>query len=326
MSGMSPDGNIFEQIRARTADVMRDPRFVRIEHDRIESYARSLPIDRLRAPELDPQAHFIGKPSDTVSFFITLDAINFGSGYFPHLGKLPNRSGYFTIATHLANHFRTNGPIAPRELVMISTARCRELFHQTADDGPIDELMSHFGQALRDLGQLLIDQFQSDFTQLVRSANRSAATLVQILSRMPMFRDVQSYRGVEVPFYKRAQLTAADLNLALRGHDLGRFEDLDHLTIFADNLVPHVLRCDGVLTYDEQLAERIDAGELIRVGSEEEIEIRAAAVNASESIIDALHCAGQQITSMQLDYLLWNRGQRPEYKARPRHRARTVYY
>ena len=29
------------------------------------------------------------------------------------------------------------------------------------------------------------------------------------------------------------------------------FDDLDRLTIFADNLVPHVLRCDGVLVYEE---------------------------------------------------------------------------
>jgi hypothetical protein len=29
---------------------------------------------------------------------------------------------------------------------------------------------------------------------------------------------------------------------------------------------------------------------------------------------------------MGLDYLLWNRGQQPEYKARPRHRTRTVFY
>jgi len=29
---------------------------------------------------------------------------------------------------------------------------------------------------------------------------------------------------------------------------------------------------------------------------------------------------------MQLDYVLWNRGQEPAYKARPRHRTRSVYY
>ena len=41
-------------------------------------------------------------------------------------------------------------------------------------------------------------------------------------------------------------------DLALAG--IVRFRDLDRLTIFADNLVPHVLRCDGVLVYDPRLA------------------------------------------------------------------------
>jgi hypothetical protein len=209
---------------------------------------------------------------------------------------------------------------------MTSTARCRELFVQDADHGPIDELMAHFGRALRDLGQLLLSDFAGDFVQLVRAADHSAERLVQILARMPMFRDVQICRGQDMPFYKRAQLTAADLNLALRGDELGRFDDLEQLTIFADNLVPHVLRCDGVLKYDPALAERIDASQLIPANSEEEVEIRAAAVHAAELIVQELRSAGHAITAMQIDYLLWNRGQEPSYKARPRHRARTVYY
>ena len=39
-------------------------------------------------------------------------------------------------------------------------------------------------------------------------------------------------------FYKRAQIVASDLALA----GVAEFDDLDRLTIFADNLVPHVLR------------------------------------------------------------------------------------
>ncbi len=44
---------------------------------------------------------------------------------------------------------------------------------------------------------------------------------------MPFFDDVG--------FYKRAQITASDLVHA----GLARFTDIDALTIFADNLVPH---------------------------------------------------------------------------------------
>jgi hypothetical protein len=117
-------------------------------------------------------------------------------------------------------------------------------------------------------------------------------------------------------FYKRAQIAAADLALA----GVARFGDLDRLTIFADNLVPHVLRCEGVLRYDAALAAHIDAGRLLPAGAQER-EIRACAVHACE-----LLAARLGTTAHELDNALWSRGQAPEFKALPRHRTRSVYY
>jgi hypothetical protein len=117
-------------------------------------------------------------------------------------------------------------------------------------------------------------------------------------------------------FYKRAQITANDFALA----GIAEFDDLDRLTIFADNLVPHVLRIDGVLRYDDQLAARIDRQELLPPGGEER-EIRACAVHACELIAARL-----EVEPRVLDVWLWNRGQAPHYKAHPRHRTRTVFY
>jgi len=139
--------------------------------------------------------------------------------------------------------------------------------------------------------------------------------------------DIEIWHGHKVPFMKRAQLTAADLGLAFERDGWGRFDDLDQLTIFADNLVPHVLRVDGILDYDPDLAAHIDRGDPLEVGSVEEIEIRAAAVHAVELLKQHLHADGHRhVTAMDLDYLLWNRGQAERYKAIPRHRARGVFY
>jgi putative queuosine salvage protein len=101
---------------------------------------------------------------------------------------------------------------------------------------------------------------------------------------------------------------------------VAEFSDLDRLTIFADNLVPHVLRVDGVLRYDPALGARIDAGELLPPG-EEEREIRACAVHACELLSRRLG-----MPARVLDAALWNRGQAWKYKSVPRHRTRTVYY
>lgn len=319
--------NVTEKIRRACAEVARRGRFVRIIDERIEPYALSLPLEKIVAPAVDRSTHYVADEAGTVAYFVTLDAINFGSGYFPHLKKQPGRSGYFTIAMGLKEEFEKNGPIPAGRLAILDEAMCAKIFGQTKGDGTVRGLMGLFASALNDLGRLVISKYDGRFTKLVETAKGSARKLVEILSEMPFFRDVEKYEGIEVPFYKRAQLTSADLSIALEGKGLGRFDDLDQLTMFADNLVPHVLRVDGVLAYDAGLAERIDREELIASGSAEEVEIRACAVHAVELMKEALLRAGKRVTAMGLDYLLWNRGQEKYYKEiKPRHRCRGVYY
>ena len=101
---------------------------------------------------------------------------------------------------------------------------------------PDHELMGLYAEALRDLGRFLDARRALD---VVAEAGGSAERLASMLAAgMPFFDDVG--------FWKRAQITPNDLALA----GVAEFADLDRLTIFADNLVPHVLRVDGVLRYD----------------------------------------------------------------------------
>jgi hypothetical protein len=166
--------------------------------------------------------------------------------------------------------------------------------------------MALFAQALRQLGAFLGDRTALD---VVADANGSAVRLAEMLAGgMSMFAD----HG----FYKRAQIAGSDLELA----GVASFGDIDRLTIFADNLVPHVLRCDGVLVYDERLAAHIDSGRRLRPGPQER-EIRACAVHAC-----ALLAERTGMTERDIDNALWTRGGAPEYKAVPRHRCRTIFY
>jgi hypothetical protein len=276
-------------------------------------------------PEYDTEHHVRGSEAETVAFLLALDAINFGSGYFPQLRKRPGMSGYFTVASSLKDRWQL-GPLTGADLRAISEADCAAIFGQEDNPGPAQDLMTLFAQALNDLGLWLGERYDDDPLGPLAEANGSAAQLVELVTAMPLFRDVSRYRNQDVPFYKRAQILVTDLAMAFAEEGLGRFHDLDQLTIFADNLVPHVLRVDGLLDYDPELLDRIERGELISAGSAEEVEIRALAIHTVERLVAALRSSGVPATARQLDYILWNRGQEDIYKELPRHRTRTVYY
>jgi hypothetical protein len=317
---------LLKQVRAGCKTVTEHAAYIQINYDLIPTYAESLALESAIRPEHDAESHYLGHNEDTAAFFLTLDSINFGSGYFPYLLKRPGMSGYFTVASCLNDRFKKKGPLSALELSRLTPEDCTLIFEQDPDSKPIGELMQLFAKALNDLGWYVQQDFNGSFSELIDTAGASAERLMQLLICMPYFYDVQRYDQIEVPFYKRAQLAAADLSLAFEGRGLGRFDDLQNLTIFADNLVPHVLRVDNILIYAETLISRIDAGKLIPAGSAEEIEIRACALHAVELIKNALITSGHKRTSMELDFLLWNQGQQSPYKSIPRHRCRTVFY
>jgi hypothetical protein len=288
---------LLDEVRSSCREVAETARFVSIDLD------AARPPAETAAPELDPERHYLeGPPPDVATYLLTLDAINFGSGWFPTLRKRPGCSGYFTVAWSLADRFRARGPWSNAELRRLETAELAAVLGQQPDH----PLMRIYAQALRDLGRYLGERTA---LELIEQADASAERLATQLARGMRFFDD---RG----FYKRAQIVPSDLALA----GVARFEDLDRLTIFADNLVPHVLRVDGVLRYDPALAARVDAGELLPPGREEQ-EIRACALHACEQLAER-----SGTPPRVLDIRLWNRGQGPEYKRTPRHRTRSVYY
>ncbi len=318
---------VLDAIRVECRDVAQHARNVRLAESRIHGFVAPLLTRPLSVPALDTTFHFIGDVETTCAFFAALAAVNFGSGYFPLLRKREGMSGYFTIASGLKERFEARGPITAAELAEVTADDCAQIFGQQDVDPAIDELMGLFAQSWNDLGGDLVARFGGTFSNLIESAQHRACRLVETLAHQPLFRDVSQYRGTQVSFYKRSQLLASDLSLALDGRGLGRFDDLDQLTIFADNLVPHVLRLEGILEYAPALMAKIEAEQLIPAGSDEEIEIRACAVHAVELMVEAAADAGVSWTARDVDQLLWHRGQDPRCKAAAkRHRTRTVYY
>jgi hypothetical protein len=287
---------------------------VRINERNVKGYVENLAV--ATNPTLDPDTHYTdGDRESRAAFVLCLDAINFGSGWWPTIKKRPGRSGYFTIAASLADHFRDHGPWSAQELEQLSSTELAKILGQSPDH----PLMTLYAASLHNVGEHLSSEHGGHFTGPIDAAGGSAVALADRLAAWRAFADTSTYDGREVPFFKRAQIASTDFERA----GTATLSDVDRLTAFADNLVPHVLHLDGMLWLAPSLARAIDAGKLLEHGSPAEVELRACAVHAVELLSDA---TGRELCPAVIDAALWDRGGQPRYKERPRPRSRNTAY
>src|SRR5262245_42296404 len=109
--------HVSDRVRTGCAWVVQRARSVEIVAGAIEAYAAGLPAETSTAadvplPGVDREAR--------AAFVICLDAINFGSGWWPTIRKRPGLSGYSTIEAGLVERFREAGAWSARELTRLT--------------------------------------------------------------------------------------------------------------------------------------------------------------------------------------------------------------
>ena len=290
--------DLCDEVRRHCAAIAHGARWVRIDEH------AEMPVGGVDG--LDATLHLLdASREDVARYILILDTINFGSGWFPTL-RAPASGESLTdeMSRRLTEHARLAGsPWPAEELRVLRPGDVADVLGQD----PAHELMDLYARALRELGGWLGDH--SALHAIARAGGSAAGFARELARGMPFFDD----RG----FYKRAQIAANDLVLA----GVATFEDVDRLTVFADNLLPHVLRLDGVLHYEPELAATVDAGTALAPGSAMEVEIRACAVHACELLAGRLG-----VPARTLDNWLWNRGNSMRPGPHLPHLARTTFY
>lgn len=210
---------------------------------------------------------------------------------------------------------------------------------------------------LREVGAVLAGSFGGLAANFVAAAGGSAIALVRLVAaHFPGFRDECVYVAAretrQVFLYKRAQIFVADV-WAAYGRCTGRpdlgdtsasippalapyaFADIGALTCFADYRIPQLLAARGVLVYSPTLAAAVLAREEIPAGSAPEVEVRAATVQAVLRLQARLsevrrardgEGANRAPLNVEVDWALWNWGERSLAELPPHHRTRTVFY
>lgn len=267
--------------------------------------------------------HFRDGTARTVQYLFVLDCLNFCFWPEPRW-RYRGHDGYVALAMALKDAVMRGDRILDAAfLAQMDSVQLREILDGENEIPLLEERV----KILREAGTVLQEKYDGHAARLVERAQHSAVRLIELLTQdFSSFRDEAIYGGRTVYFYKRAQIFCADLYGAFGGRSWGEFSDIDALTAFADYKVPQVLRHLGILRYSAELAERIDRREELAAGSPEEIEIRAHTIWAVELLKRELEKLGRSLRSFEIDWFLWNLGQREEFRTKPYHRTRTIFY
>lgn len=276
----------------------------------------------------------------TAQYVLVLDALNFC--FWPSSTALE----YDTLASVLRDVLKADPKAFDADRLEALTAETLQgWFAASKHEMPnIEERV----RKLNEVGAVLRRYFDGSCAAMIRQAKGSAVALTElVVQHFPGFRDETLYKGRQVFLYKRAQIFVADVWAAYgqkttttttggdSSDNLAAFFDMDRLTCFADYRIPQLFRALGVFVYSEPLSRAVDAKEEITAGHAWEVEVRAATVVAVQRLrekINALRGAGGAggatagITSVEVDWLLWQEGEAKKDEIAPHHRTLTVFY
>jgi len=309
-----------------TRPVVEQARYVTIDDAAITEWAQRVPASALKPALHGLPGQLPGTREQLANLVLLIDALNFCFWSDDPIeiqwrGETYRRFEAMFVSLLLAARYDPAW-FDPQHWVSVASAELRETL---SGKGEL-LLLEEREQICRETGQTLIDRFDGQFANAVESVNEKAWPLaVLLMTNFDAFRDVASHQGRPVYFMKRAQICALDLAVAWQTHGLPALDGLEELTAFADYRVPQALRHLGILGLEAGLAGRIDAGEELAAGSETEVEMRAASVQAVERMRQAALASGKPATAWQIDWYLWKLARDPSVTVE-HHRTRTIYY
>ncbi len=305
---------------------MEKARLVSIDEAAIERWARETPQEALKPSGHELIGQLSGSQEALANLVLLIDALNFcfwsaNPIRFEWRGKTYERYEAMFVSLMLAARYEPRWCDA-EYWVSIPSDELRDTLTGKGELLLLDERE----RIVRETGRILLERFDGQFIHAIESVSGRAWPLaVLLMTEFDSFRDVATYHGQVVYFMKRAQICPLDIAACWQAHGHPGLSGLEELTAFADYRVPQALRHLGILKLETALAESIDREEEIAAGSDAEIEIRAATLQAVDKMVKSLGRTNKRACAWEIDWYLWGLARSGSVRAK-HHRTRTVYY
>lgn len=175
---------------------------------------------------------------------------------------------------------------------------------------------------IQEVSHIINTTMNGNFYEYTKNITKDIDLLNLIIENFPSFKDIRTYNGQTISFYKLAQLVVSDI-LHIRELSENIKVDYSRLVGCADYKIPQILRGLGILEYDLELEKLVDNLQELEENSIYEVEIRANMVIALKKIKEKLPI---DISLIDLNDIIWSMGQDKTKNFKPYHRTRTMSY
>ena len=195
-------------------------------------------------------------------------------------------------------------------------------FKQALDGNTEIPLIKERYFTVYEISKIVNEKMKGNFYKYTINKTNDIELFNLIVDNFPSFKDIRTYEGKTIYFYKLAQLVVSDI-LHIRKLKENIDVDYSHLVGCADYKIPQVLRELNILVYSEELAKIIDSKTEIEENSIYEVEIRASMIVVIDKIKKALK---NKMWAMDINDMIWSLSQNEVKNAKPYHHTRTTSY
>ena len=297
--------------------VIENAKFIQINKKEIEKFANQI-------KDVDIQNWLYNSPyklldeniENIITFLLYFEAIDFsfwGTPKWQIETSNGKEDGSMALMYAMLSYIREN-----KSFDNLTKEKFKEYLKGNVDIPLFEERF----KIIKSVNKVVNERFGGDFYNDIYNLTNDEELFKFIIDNFEDFKDVRTYQGKIIYFYKLEQLLTSDI-LHIREKKENIKVDYSHLVGCSDYKIPQGLRALNLVEYNKELAYIVDNKIEIKENSTYEVEIRATVIYVIDEIKKLLN---NKINAIELNDYIWLMSKNKELPKRPYHLTRTTNY
>lgn len=308
---------MFNEIIESNKYVIENAKFIQINKKEIEKFANQIKDVNIQNWLYNSPYKLLDKNIENIiTFLLYFEAIDFsfwGTPKWQIETSNGKEDGSMALMYAMLSYIREN-----KSFDNLTKEKFKEYLKGNVDIPLFEERF----KIIKSVNKVVNERFGGDFYNAIYNLTSDEELFKFIIDNFEDFKDVRTYQGKIIYFYKLAQLLTSDI-LHIREKNENIKVDYSHLVGCSDYKIPQGLRALNLVKYNKELADIVDNKVEIKENSEYEVEIRATVIYVIDEIKRLLN---NKVNAIELNDYIWLMSKNKELLKRPYHLTRTTNY